>query len=149
MNAALSAQDETVTLLLSMGASPDKTDDGGATALIFAIQSKCLTTINQLAPVTQVNLGGALEFLARYKIEVMTGELRQLVERAAQDREAAINGIEAAAKLGSNKMIEALAQFTKDNSMFEEKKHLVFIQNKFSTVIPWRPALQMRLQGQI
>ena len=34
-------------------------------------------------------------------------------------------------------------------TMFEEKKHLVFIQNKFSTVIPWRPALQMRLQGQI
>ena len=34
-------------------------------------------------------------------------------------------------------------------TMFEEKKHLVFIQNKFSTVIPWRPALQVRLQGQI
>ena len=82
MEAALSAQDETITLLLSMGASPDKTDHDHRTALIFAIVSKCLTTINLLAQVTQVNLGGALRWLARDKIEVMTGELRQLVERA-------------------------------------------------------------------
>ena len=90
MAAALSAQDETVTLLLSMGAYPDKTDTKNNTALMIAIQSECLTTINLLAPVTQVNLGGALYFLARDKVEVMTGELRQLVGRAAQDREAAI-----------------------------------------------------------
>ena len=92
MDAALLAQDGMVNLLLSMGASPDKIDDDGRSALIFAIQSKCLTTINLLALVTQVKLGWALYFLARYKIEVMTGELRQLVERAAQDREATIMG---------------------------------------------------------
>ena len=93
MSAALSAQDETVTLLLSMGASPDKTNAINFTALMSAIQSKCLTTINLLAPVTQVSLGRALNFLAREKIEVMTGELRQLVERAAQDRKAAIEDV--------------------------------------------------------
>ena len=86
MEAALSAQNETVTLLISMGASPDKTANDGHTALIFAIRSKCETTINLLVPVTQVNLGRALRFLAIDKIDVMTGELRQLVERAAQDR---------------------------------------------------------------
>ena len=69
MDAALFAQDETVTLLLFKGASPDKTDDDGDPALIFAIQSKCLTTINLLAKVTQVHLGRALRHLAYYKIE--------------------------------------------------------------------------------
>ena len=66
-DAALAAQDEAITLLLSMGASPDKTDHDDNTALIYAIRSKCLTTINLLAPVTQVNLGGALYKLARDK----------------------------------------------------------------------------------
>ena len=128
MDAALSAQDETITLLLSMGASPDKTDHDGNTALIFAIQSKCLTTINLLAPVTQVNLGGALQNLAFKKIEVMTGELRQLVERAAQDREAAIEGLEGAAKFGSSLMIEMIAQYTKDHSIFEAKKADIWME---------------------
>ena len=128
MDAALSAQDETVTLLLSMGASPDKTDHDGDTALTVAIQSKCLTTINLLAPVTQVNLGGALQCLARDKIEVMTGELRQLVERAAQDREAAIEGLEGAAKFGSSLMIEMIAQYTKDHSIFEAKKVKIWME---------------------
>ena len=86
MAAALSASDKTVSSLLSWGASPDKTANNGHTALMMAIQSKCQTTINLLAPVTQVNLGGALGILARDKVELMTGELRQLVERAAQDK---------------------------------------------------------------
>ena len=69
MQAALIAADQTVSSLLSLGASPDKTDDTDyRTALIYAIQSKCVTTINLLAPVTQGNLGGALVFLARDKI---------------------------------------------------------------------------------
>ena len=122
MDAAVAAQDEMVKLLLSMGASPDKTANDNLTALIFAIQSKCLTTINLLAPVTQVSLGRALFFLASENIEVMTGELRQLVERAAQDREAAIEGLEGAAKFGSSLMIEMIAQYTKDHSIFEAKK---------------------------
>ena len=79
MNAARSASDETVSLLLSLGANPDKTDVNGISALMAAIQSKCSTTINLLAPVTQVNLGEALRCLAKEKVELATGELRQLV----------------------------------------------------------------------
>ena len=97
MDAALNASDETVSSLLSWGADPDKTANNGDPALIFAIQSKCSTTINLLAPVTKVNLGGALDWLAGYKVELTTGELRQLVERAAQDREADIMGLYTAA----------------------------------------------------
>ena len=87
MSAALSASDETITSLLSWGANPDKTNANGNPALIFAIQSKCSTTINLLAPKTKANLGRALRILARMKVDLMTGELRQLVERASQDRE--------------------------------------------------------------
>ena len=97
MSAALIASDETITFLLSWGANPDKTDTDGRTALIFAIQSKCSTTINLLAPVTKENLGGALGYLARDKVPI-TEEVKQLFERAARDREAAIKGLEAAAQ---------------------------------------------------
>ena len=110
MAAALEAQDEMVTLLLSMGASPDKTMSGGHTALILAIQSKCLTTINLLAPVTQVNLGIAVAWLARDKVDVTTGELRQLVERAAQDKEAAIEGLKYATKFESSDILKIFAE---------------------------------------
>ena len=122
MIAALQASDETVSSLLSWGAGPDKTDANGRTALICAIGSKCVTSINLLASVTKANLGGALYQLARDKIELTTGELRKLVERAAQGREAAIEGLEAAAKFGSINMIEILADYTEDHSIFEAKK---------------------------
>ena len=89
MDAALSASDETVFFLLSLGANPDKTINDDYTALMAAIESKCVTTIHLLAPVTQVNLGGALVCLARDKVDVTTRELRQLVERAVQYKEAA------------------------------------------------------------
>ena len=95
---------------------------------MMAIQSKCLTTINILASKTKVNLGGALEWLARFKVEFPSGEVRQLVDRAAQDREAVIRGLKAAAKFGSDKMIEALAFFTEDNSIFEESKQDIWIE---------------------
>ena len=128
MDATLSASDETVSSLLSWGADPDKTDADGRTALIYAIVSKCVTTITLLAPVSQVNLGRALYQLAREKIELMTGELRKLVERAAQDREAAIEGLEAAAKFGSSKMIEILANYTTDHSIFAAKKEGIWVE---------------------
>ena len=76
-----------------MGANPDKTFNG-YTALMFAIQSKCSTTINLLAPVTKVKLAIAVGWLAKEKVEMTTRELRQLVKRAsAQPREAAIVGL--------------------------------------------------------
>ena len=75
-----------------------------------------------------MKLGEALQWLARDKIEVMTGELRQLVERAAQDREAAIKGLLGAAKFGSNLMIEKIAQYTMDQSIFEAKKVNIWME---------------------
>ena len=101
MYAALTASDKTVSSLLSWGADPDRTADNGQTALIWrasaektqakttalimAIQSKCLTTINLLAPVTTVSLGTALYWIAREKVQLQTGELRQLVVRAGRE----------------------------------------------------------------
>ena len=128
MIAAMNANDETVSSLLSLGASPDKTDAGGKTALMYAIQSTCLTTIILLAPVTQVNLGGALQNLAFFKVELMTGELKQLVERAAQDWKSAIDGLLAAAKFGSSKMIELMDLYTKERLIFEEGKPYIWME---------------------
>ena len=128
MSAALYAHDKTVSSLLSWGADPDQTSAIGFTALMCAIQSTCVTTINLLAPVTQLNLGGALYHLARDKIEPMTAELRQLVERAAEDREAAIKGLEAAARFGSSAMIGMIAQHTKDQSIFETKNQKLWME---------------------
>ena len=113
MVSALAAHDETVLSLLSWGASPNRTDADDNTALIFAIQSKCSTTIKLLAPVTQFDLGRALRRLAKYKVELETGELKQLVERAAQDSEAAIMGIEAAARFGFTRIVPLLHIYAK------------------------------------
>ena len=127
MEAALSASDETISSLLSWGASPDETEAKGDTALMSAIQSKCLTTMNLLAPVTQVNLGGALISLAKHKVELKTEELRQLVERAAEDRETAIKGLLAAAMFGASAMIEIIDQCTNDRQIFEANKHEIWM----------------------
>ena len=110
MLAAVQASNETVSSLLSWGASPDKTNSNDNTALIFAIQSKCQSTINLLARVTQVNLGRAMQHMARDKIELETGELRKLLKRAAQEKEAAIMGLDSAALFGSNEMIAMIGQ---------------------------------------
>ena len=75
-----------------------------------------------------MNLGKALRWLARYKIEVMTGELRQLVERAAQDREAAIEGLEAAAMYGSDVMVDMIAQHTNDHTIYEAEKKSIWME---------------------
>ena len=127
MAAAMAAADETVSSLLSIGASPDKILSDGAHALRFAIQSTSSTTINLLAPVTQVNLGVALHHLARSKVKLVTGELRTLVERAAQDREAAIKGLAAAARFGSSAMIFLIAQHTTDHAIFEATKQEIWM----------------------
>ena len=97
MCAALDASDETVSFLLSKGVSPDETDNIGRTALIYAIQSKCTTTINILAPVTYFNLGKALHKMIVERVDQMTEELKRLVEKVAQDRETAIDGLHTAA----------------------------------------------------
>ena len=70
MCAAMEAADETVSFLLSLGVSPDIicTGKGNKNALLAAIQSKCVTTINLLAPVTKENLGAALGWLAKKRL---------------------------------------------------------------------------------
>ena len=99
MSAALHASDQTISYLLSLGASPDVTDVKNRTALMDAIESKCVSTINLLAPVTKVNLEGALELLASSCI--ITDEVTTLVQRAAQEREVAVRGLFSASKFGS------------------------------------------------
>ena len=82
MVAARAAADETVSTLLSLGASPDKTDPHGTTALSMAIESKCLSTINLLAPVTYVRLGKSLVKLACAKVKISL-EVEGMIKRAA------------------------------------------------------------------
>ena len=85
MSAVAFGADETVSLLLSRGASPDKTMASGDTALGFAIQSMCPSTVELMASVTRVKLGIALGWLAKYKLELSEEIEKQLVEKAAQD----------------------------------------------------------------
>ena len=58
------------------------------------------------------NLGRALASLADYKVELKTGELRHLVERVVQDREAPIEGLEGAAKFGSSLIIDEVSFYS-------------------------------------
>jgi hypothetical protein len=67
--------------LLSRGADPDRTHQQGNTALLFAIQSGVLPTIETLTRVTNNKLGEALYLLARERVEVTPGILG-LVQRA-------------------------------------------------------------------
>ena len=122
MVAALHASDVAVSFLLSLGANPDKTADNGRTALMDAIRSKCITTTNLLAPVTKVKLGGALYELARQQVDVTKGELRQLMERAAQDKEAAMEAFEGATKFGSTEIIRIIAEKMSDHQVSESNK---------------------------
>ena len=126
----MQAADETVSSLLSLGASPDIicTANGNKNALLAAIQSKCVITINLLAPVTQENLGVALSWLAKEKVELTSKELRQMVERAAQDRETATVGLVGAARFGSSAMILMLSKHTKDHSIFEAQKQSIWMR---------------------
>ena len=128
MVAARSASDETVSLLLCLGANPDKTDDNGKTALMMAIQSKCSTTMNLLARVTQVKLGYVINWLARERIELTIVELRQLVERAAQDKKTVIEGLIHATKYGSSEIVKIIAENMLNNSVFEANKEILWMK---------------------
>ena len=133
---------------------PDKTDADGDNALTYAIQSKCLTTINLLAPVTQKNLGGALYCLAMYKIELKTEELRQLVERAAQDRKAVIRGLEGAFRFGSSVMVEMIARqqiilsLKKGNKVYGWRQSSQTARQKSRGLLPNPPLEAITLQGE-
>ena len=62
MYAASRAADETVDFLLSKGASPDLLDYINRTALASAIQNKCSSTIDLLAPMTMKGLETSLKY---------------------------------------------------------------------------------------
>ena len=113
MQAALNASDETVSFLLSQGASPNKPAANGHNALVFAIQSKCLTTINLLAPLTHTYLGGVLVRLAKDKVDI-TADIKELVKRAAQDNDTALEGFLAAEMFGSSELIHQMSHFVKN-----------------------------------
>ena len=82
MYAANRASDDTVTFLLSKGASPDLMDDTNDTALVFAILSQCSSTIDLLAPVTTKGVDKALNSLAEFNNE-LTPAVEDLLKRAA------------------------------------------------------------------
>ena len=87
MTAAHGGSDETVAFLLSKGADPDLMCNNGDTALVAAIQSQRLSTIDLLAPVTQKGLGRALQWLAISQSE-LTPSVKGLLERATLDDDA-------------------------------------------------------------
>ena len=107
MDAALAGSDEVVTMLLDHGVNPDKTDSKGNTPLVFAIQGGVLPTIETLARVTSRDLGWALYWIAREGLEV-TGGVLQLVEKAGEDSEAIMEGVEAACEFGAVEMLKTL-----------------------------------------
>ena len=110
MSAVLFGADETVSLLLSRGASPNKTTASGDTALVGAIQSMCPSTVELMASVTRVKLGIALGWLADSKLGLSEEIEKQLVERATQDSNEAITGLIGAAKFGSSRIILRIAR---------------------------------------
>ena len=85
MQAALRAADQTVAFLLSKGADPDLMNKDGHTALVAAIRSKCSSTIDLLAPVTQKGLGLAQVNLAKWQTE-LTPAINELLVRASTDQ---------------------------------------------------------------
>ena len=87
MYAAIQAADETVAFLLSKGASPDLMRHDERTALAAAIQWKCSSTIDLLAPVTTKGLDVAVTELAGYHGE-LTPAIEDLLRRTALDADA-------------------------------------------------------------
>ena len=92
MEAALHASDETVTFLLSKGASPHLMDSNNMTALKFAILSRCSSTIDLLAPVTTKGVDKALSSLAAFNTE-LTPAVEDLLRRAASDVDVLLMGV--------------------------------------------------------
>ena len=110
MWAARGAADETVAFLLSKGASPDILNRYGKTALVAAINTMCVSTIDLLAPVTQKGLGSALLNLATWKTE-LTPAIKELLIRASSDKEALRLGVGEATRHGATGMLKILTKY--------------------------------------
>ena len=110
MYAASEASDETLAFLLSKGASPDVMDyDNHATALVAAIQTKCSSTINLLAPMTKRGLDKAVRYLAIHNTDI-TPSIEDLLRRTASNKETARQGVVAASQWGATKILKILTQ---------------------------------------
>ena len=116
MYAATQAADETVAFLLSKGASPDLMDSHGLTALSFAIQSSCSSTIALLVPVTKKGLEPAVAAIADNQSEI-TPEVEKLLRRAALDQDALKTGVEYAAQHGAARMLKILTESWTKNTI--------------------------------
>jgi hypothetical protein len=125
MSAALSGADQVISLLLSRGADPDRTDQYGDTALIFAIQSGVLPTIETLAGVTNKKLGEALRCLAKDRVEVTPGILG-LVQRAGRDRKAVMLGLKGACMYGAVDLLKALTSHLSTTELPTNMKQELF-----------------------
>ena len=128
MEAAMIGADDTVSFLLSQGAQPSQTDNSGNTAPIFAIQSKCVTTINLMVPFIEENLGAALQYLAQVRMESMTCEILELVKRAVKNKDAAFKGFEAAVKFGAVALMEVIYQHIQHQSVFGDGALHIWIE---------------------
>ena len=124
MNAALKGADEAVAFLLSKGASPDLVNKCNWTALAFAIQTKCSSTIDLLAPVTKKGLDRALQHLATYHTE-LTPAVEDLLRRARSDEDAVMKGLHYATNFGATRMLEILTQGWDKNTIDPTEANLL------------------------
>ena len=95
--------------------------------MMAAIQTKRISTMNLLGPVTQVNLGRAIIRLVRDRVELATEDLRQL--RAAHDNEAAIEGFLGATIFGSSEIKKIIAENMLDHSILEANKEELWVES--------------------
>ena len=109
MCAAGEAGDETVAFLLSKGASPDLVNNNNFTALVFAIQSECSSTIDLLASLTKKGLVETVKDLAALRTE-LTPAVEDLLRRASSDKVAVRMGVICAAKFGATSMLKILTE---------------------------------------
>ena len=123
MYAALKAADETVAFLLSKGASPDVLDNNNQTALVYAINSHCYSTISLLAPVTRRSLGAALANLATKQTKVIPA-IEDLLRRAALEPavpmappESVRMGLHYASQFGATGMLKILTEGWNKNTV--------------------------------
>ena len=107
--------DDNVAFFLSKGASPDAVDSIGMTALSHAIGSRCSSTIDLLAAVTneQKNegnrLASAIQKLA-FEMTEVTPAIEDLLRRISLDQDIVKAGIETSATCGALKILKILTE---------------------------------------
>ena len=75
-----------------------------------------------------MNLGRAIIRLVRDRVELATEDQSQLVERAAHDNEAAIQGFSGATIFGSSEIKKITAENMLDHSILEANKEELWVE---------------------